>query len=245
MTGARYVAFFPAFALRYGNHHALLVVVILSSLIILTPPLLLSSLQRERSAPAGRDCLLTGMTLPGLLGLALGSGSLMSGGHLVPPRKNIQPPTSSERFGLIPILSPSPGDTGEAAWYGMEFERYIDSKSVGAGGGGAYIKTISIDTNVYSLTDVVERVPEFVWMKEPDYPLTAKRAGTEGKVILHILVDQFGKPIQVVVRSEKPANLGFGPNAAQAAGQAVFVPAIHNAHPVKCWVELKVDYVQD
>jgi TonB family protein len=245
MTGARYIVSIPAFALRYDNRHVLLVVVVLSTLLTLTPPLFFFNFRRGRSVLAGRDCQKIGMTLPGLVGLALGSGLLISGPPPIPPQKNIQPSSSPEKFGLVPVLSPSPDDTGEAGWYGIEFERFIDSKSVGAGGGGAYIKAIAKDTNVYSLTDAVERAPEFVWMKEPDYPLTAKRAGTEGNVILHILVDQFGKPIQVVVRSEKPANFGFGPNAARAAEQAVFVPAIHEAHPVKCWVELKVDFVQD
>jgi protein TonB len=127
-------------------------------------------------------------------------------------------------------ISTTPGgDTGDAGIY---------DDWLGRSGGTVFIQ----DTATYSLSDIVEQPPEMIFMPDPEYPPLARRAGIEGSVMLHVLVDVDGTVRQVRVHAESVTGFRFGDYAAQAARQAVFRPAIQGHQPVRCWVSFGVRF---
>ena len=81
----------------------------------------------------------------------------------------------------------------------------------------------------------VEKQPEFTKQVKPQYPEIAKKAGIEGRVTVHVLIDKRG-------RVESVGNI-LGPEVFHASARAAalgfeFTPAIQNDKPVKVWVAL-------
>lgn len=99
------------------------------------------------------------------------------------------------------------------------------------------------DTTEYKFNSTeLDRPPVLIAMDRPDYPSLAKRIEAEGKVLLHILVDNRGRVVEVRIETESNPDFGFGESASRAAGSAVFSPAIANRQPVRCWVSLPVEF---
>ena len=98
------------------------------------------------------------------------------------------------------------------------------------------------DTNEYRMLDDIEQHPEMIDMPKPKYPSLAQKAGIEGLVVLHVLVDIDGSAREVVVYGERPEGFRFGEFAARAAEKTAFAPAIHGHQPVRCWVSFTVEF---
>ncbi len=88
----------------------------------------------------------------------------------------------------------------------------------------------------------VDKVPELVWMMYPEFPEKAKVSGINGKVVLEILVDEKGYPIEITLVEETPKEYGFGEATKLAAESAVFKPAEYNDESVRCRIKLPVEF---
>ncbi|SYZ74128.1 hypothetical protein TRIP_C60398 [Candidatus Zixiibacteriota bacterium] len=101
------------------------------------------------------------------------------------------------------------------------------------------------DTVVYDSQIAPDKLPQFLWMKLPDYPVKAQENKIGGNVMLKILVDREGEPMRILIASETPQGYGFGPAAVKSAQEALFVPALKNGDRVNCWVSLPVNFALD
>jgi protein TonB len=76
----------------------------------------------------------------------------------------------------------------------------------------------------------------------PAYPLTSRRAGEQGRVVLRVLVSSGGTAAEVQVFTSS----GF-PRLDEAARDAVrrwkFVPAKRGSEPVQAWVRIPIPFV--
>ncbi|MBI5731708.1 MAG: energy transducer TonB [Ignavibacteriales bacterium] len=82
----------------------------------------------------------------------------------------------------------------------------------------------------------VEKYPEMVVAKTPEYPEIAKRAGITGRVYVKVLVDKEGKPRRaVVIKTDSDL---FNDAAIAAAMKSAFTPALQNNHPIAVWIVL-------
>ncbi|MFH1686167.1 MAG: energy transducer TonB [bacterium] len=109
----------------------------------------------------------------------------------------------------------------------------------GPGGGVVFVPDT---TSEFHLLDEVDRRPDMIDMPKPQYPSLAQKAGIEGLVVLHVLVDIDGSARKVMVYGERPEGFRFGEFAARAANEAVFAPAINGRQPVRCWVSFTVKF---
>jgi TonB family protein len=74
-----------------------------------------------------------------------------------------------------------------------------------------------------------------------DYPPIAKRMKREAEVVIRVLVDEGGRPIQVELAGPK-VGLGFDEAALENVRKTKFAPATKNGVPVKMWMELKISF---
>lgn len=82
---------------------------------------------------------------------------------------------------------------------------------------------------------------EYLQAPKPDYPLMAKRAGEQGKVVLRILIDEKGLPERVDI--QQSAGYPRLDEAARAAGlRAVFKPHLEDGHPVPAYVLVPINF---
>jgi len=91
----------------------------------------------------------------------------------------------------------------------------------------------------------VDKVPELVWMVYPEFPEDAKDSGINGKVVLEILVDERGYPIEITLVEETPKEYGFAEATKRAAESAVFKPAEFEEESVRCRIKLPVEFNLD
>lgn len=76
----------------------------------------------------------------------------------------------------------------------------------------------------------------------PSYPITALREGVQGTVLLRVLVDETGKPVQVLIlRSSGSRELD---NAARDHVLAAwrFHPAQRDGHAIQAWAQVPVKF---
>ncbi|MEP0827788.1 MAG: energy transducer TonB [bacterium] len=217
---------FPACALNLRYQHNLLLGMLCASLTMITPALYLQ-LSRyaeivHRCAPAS-ETWSSRLEPPGVKG---------SGKMPLP-----------DKSGLVPILGPEIDqyleDSGYLGYFDDSKPLPVESAEFALVENGRNWRH-SIDTSIYTFNAPLERLPELVWMKDPQYPELARRIGTEGEVILHILVGTDGRAEEIKIVSEKPAKVGFGERAYAAVLTAHFQPALNDHYPVKCWVRLPV-----
>ncbi len=232
---------FPACALKLRYQHNLLLGILCASLMILTPAVYLHLTGNVESRPLQSQSLLPRFPSPQPI-----STIIFQTRSPVPPgikgRNNLPSP---HRNGLIPIIGPEIDQFLEDAGYLGYFD---DNKSMPVEADEfAMVENSRTwrhfkDTSTYTFDAPLERLPKLVWMKDPQYPELARRVGTEGEVVLHILVGTDGRAEQVRIVSEKPAKLGFGERAYAAAVTAYFQSALNDHYPVKCWVRLPVEF---
>lgn len=106
--------------------------------------------------------------------------------------------------------------------------------------------TISAPTTTLAVTTAVpgtsEATIEYATASPPDYPIEALRQGIEGTVLLRVLVDENGKPLQVIVVHGSGSHL-----LDQAAREHVlaawrFHPAQRNGHAIQAWAQVPVKF---
>lgn len=161
-----------------------------------------------------------------------------------------QPPTNQSDAGRFTenvviidddIVIDNETEFGSSAGY--EDGSFVEDDPFGFGGGGVVFVP---DTTEYRFNSAeLDRPPVLIAMDQPDYPSLAKRVEVEGKVLLHILVDDRGRVVEVRIEKEDNPGFSFGENAARAAWSAVFSPAIANRQPVRCWVAIPVEFTME
>ena len=85
----------------------------------------------------------------------------------------------------------------------------------------------------------VDELPEAITRVAPNYPEAARKAGTQGTVILNVLVDRDGKVADTRIASSVP---GLDDAAAAAVRQWRFKPAMERGSPVAVWVIVPVKF---
>jgi TonB family protein len=79
----------------------------------------------------------------------------------------------------------------------------------------------------------------------PRYPTLARQTRRSAVVVVRVLVDENGKPIEVQLKDAKKVGLGFDEAALDAARRATYLPATKNGVRVKMWLDLNVKFVPD
>ncbi len=82
---------------------------------------------------------------------------------------------------------------------------------------------------------------EYLQPPKPDYPISAKRAGEQGKVVLRILIDEKGLPERVEI--QQSAGFARLDEAARAAAlRAVFKPHLEDGRAVAAYVLVPINF---
>ena len=85
-----------------------------------------------------------------------------------------------------------------------------------------------------------EDPPQPISQPPPAYPEMARKAGVEGMVILHVLIDKEGNVRDV--RLIKGIGAGLDESAIESVRQSKWTPAIQNHKPVAVWVSYPVRF---
>ncbi len=72
------------------------------------------------------------------------------------------------------------------------------------------------------------------------YPHLARESGTEGKVVVMVLVGKYGKPEKAKITYS--SSLLLEEAAIKAVMNATYTPAIMHNNPVKCWVNIPITF---
>jgi TonB family protein len=82
--------------------------------------------------------------------------------------------------------------------------------------------------------------PTLRFAPNPEYSDEARKAGVEGIVVLHLVVDEQGAPRNIrVIRS---LGMGLDEKAVEAVKQYRFNPATHDGHPVPVQINIEVNF---
>lgn len=88
----------------------------------------------------------------------------------------------------------------------------------------------------------VEATLAYVAAPAPRYPSQAIRGRMQGTVTLRVLVDETGKPLEVVVESSSGHKLLDDTARNQVLGSWRFQPAMQNGQHVKAWARIPVTF---
>ncbi len=87
----------------------------------------------------------------------------------------------------------------------------------------------------------VDDVPQVLRSIAPEYPYSARRSRTEGKVVIRLLVKKDGKPDHLTIHSSSPIGI-FDSAALSAAGRWRFKPGRYAGNDVDTWVLLPFNF---
>lgn len=79
----------------------------------------------------------------------------------------------------------------------------------------------------------------------PAYPIQALRTGTQGTVLLKVLVDASGKPVQVVIDRSSGSPLLDAAARKHVLAAWRFHPAMRNGHAIEVWAMVPVRFNLD
>ncbi len=98
------------------------------------------------------------------------------------------------------------------------------------------------DTRDVAMTgDTVDQPPRATQQGGVVYPPAARSKGTEGYVLLNVLVDKQGQVLQVQVLEAQPAGV-FEEAAIQGVRGWQFSPARYQGQAVKTWVQQRISF---
>lgn len=104
------------------------------------------------------------------------------------------------------------------------------------------VKPVEIPTDAGTTSGNNDATIAYETATPPDYPIAAVREGAQGTVLLRVLVDATGKPIQVLVlKSSGSRDLD---NAAREHVLAAwrFHPAQREGHAIQAWAQVPVKF---
>jgi protein TonB len=104
------------------------------------------------------------------------------------------------------------------------------------------VEEIPAYTGAFVAYDEQPRVADYgALQKLVVYPENAKRAGIEGKVIIAVYIDKYGKPKKTKIL-DSPNFLLEEPAVNAVMNYTGFVPAIQNKQPVACWMQIPINF---
>jgi len=98
------------------------------------------------------------------------------------------------------------------------------------------------DTTTYQSVEAVESPPKLIWMKYPELPEVMPDKAPRQEIILKVLVDNFGRPVDVILGGGQSIDEKTAGCAIEAARTSQFKPALINNRPVRCWVEVPIHF---
>ncbi len=99
----------------------------------------------------------------------------------------------------------------------------------------------TIDANkFFEHAEILPQVDLQVLKSKIIYPELARRTGVEGTVVVKVLVDETGRPVQAIIFSSDNGLLDDA--AVEATLKVAYTPAIQNNNPVKCWVMIPINF---
>jgi protein TonB len=108
-----------------------------------------------------------------------------------------------------------------------------DGNGVGSGTGGG------LGGGVYRPGNGVTN-PTVIYQQEPQYSEEARKAKWQGSVLLSLVVDENGKPIDIKV--VRPLGLGLDEKAIEAVSKWTFKPGMRDGKPVKVQAQVEVTF---
>ena len=82
--------------------------------------------------------------------------------------------------------------------------------------------------------------PRFKKSAKPEYPIDAKKAGKEGKVVLQATIDVNGIPLNIVALTK--LGFGFEEAAIEALKKSSFYPATEKGKPISVAVRIPYEF---
>ena len=104
--------------------------------------------------------------------------------------------------------------------------------ALGSGGAGVGIQGEDIASIIFKEGEV-DKPARIISSAKIEYPASAADAGIGGEVELQIIIDESGKVIKAIPRSEDPRGYGFAQACMDAIFQYKFRPAMKENVPVK------------
>ncbi len=158
--------------------------------------------------------------------------------------------------------NPVPAPDSEITPDMQDFAKVDEVARANAEGGtgiddGGMSSGIDVETKI-SLSKAVEEIPAYTgafvaYDEQPKvadygalqklvvYPENAKRAGIEGKVMIAVYIDKYGKPKKTKIL-DSPNFLLEEPAINAVMSYTGFVPAIQNKQPVACWMQIPINF---
>jgi protein TonB len=84
-------------------------------------------------------------------------------------------------------------------------------------------------------------MPRGGYQYRPPYPSSARRLGVQGTTLLHVLVGDTGRVLEVVVK-QSAGHHDLDRAAAEAVRRWRFEPARRGAEPIEMWVQLPFQF---
>lgn len=106
--------------------------------------------------------------------------------------------------------------------------------------GGIFISAESLGGMGFNINEV-DDVPQVLRSVAPEYPYSARRSRTEGKVVIRLLVKKDGKPDNFSIHSSSPVGI-FDSAALSAARRWRFKPGRYAGNDVDTWVLLPFNF---
>jgi periplasmic protein TonB len=136
-----------------------------------------------------------------------------------------------------PPDAPQPGDQGQgespSAGPGIGEGSGTASSSHGAGA--------SFGNGPFETRFGSPNGPRFLRREIPNYPHQARQMAKEGTVVLHITIDEAGRPVEIDL--VKKAGCGFDEEAIKAVKNSTFAPARREGKPITCKAVLPIRFV--
>ena len=151
-------------------------------------------------------------------------------------RQDRRPPPAPRP--VVPIVSDSEDIPDDATIETTDVDFFDDLAAPPALEETAFIELEEEEDEIVDIWKV-EKQPEYAKQIKPVYPEIAKKAGIEGSITIHVLIDKKGK-VEAIGDIKGPQV--FHEAAQKAALQYEFTPAIQNDKPVKVWVALRFKF---
>jgi len=151
-----------------------------------------------------------------------------------PAPKAEQRPQSASPTTLAAASATAPAEAGGGSGPGGG-----PAKGSGGGSGGGAGTGVGSGTGQGGVA--VDRMPVALRRIKPGYPMSARRRGITGQVLLRIFVDAEGGVREVQVQAAEPPGI-FEEKAVEAARKWRFEPAMHKGTPVGVWMTLPVRF---
>jgi len=141
---------------------------------------------------------------------------------------------SADPTGGNPGLIPEESVSGMIPPQIIEWNRILDKGEVPTS------RALAGDTIIYGPADSLDAHPEFIWMKYPEIATSANGDTALWQVSFDVLIGIDGLPLEADIITQSSLDTTVERQVKDAVMNAIFVPAMKNGNPVRCWIKLPV-----